>query len=144
MKPEKKIPPWKKISFRGGRNEMTHCITVNLVWFQKINECANISFWMISRKWLITWHKFKYNFQNCLIPLCGCVSIIESTSGFLIRCTIFNTDLTKPRWWIQRRRRTIVLNKCTGTLWESSEFFVAKGTLPTQNQFVASSEKDVK
>ena len=35
-------------------------------------------------------HKFKYNFQNCLNPLCSCGSSIESTSHFLLHCPIFH------------------------------------------------------
>ena len=35
-------------------------------------------------------HKFKYNFQNCLNPLCSCGSSIESTSHFLFHCPIFH------------------------------------------------------
>ena len=34
-------------------------------------------------------HKFKYNFQNCLNPLCSCGSSIKSTSHFLLHCAIF-------------------------------------------------------
>ena len=33
-------------------------------------------------------HKFKYNFQNCLNPLCSCGSSIESISDFLLHCPI--------------------------------------------------------
>ena len=33
--------------------------------------------------------KFKYNFQNCLNPLCSCDWSIESTSHFLLHCPIF-------------------------------------------------------
>ena len=35
-------------------------------------------------------HKFKYNFQNCLNPLCSCASSIESTSHFLFHCPKFH------------------------------------------------------
>ena len=35
-------------------------------------------------------HKFKYNFQNCLNPLCSCGSSMESTSHFLLHCPIFH------------------------------------------------------
>ena len=35
-------------------------------------------------------HKFKYNFQNCLNPLCSCGSSIETTSHFLLHCPIFH------------------------------------------------------
>ena len=35
-------------------------------------------------------HKFKYNFQNCLNPLCSCGSSIELTSHFLLHCPIFH------------------------------------------------------
>ena len=35
-------------------------------------------------------HKFKYNFQNCLNPLCSCGLSIESTSHFLLHCLIFH------------------------------------------------------
>ena len=35
-------------------------------------------------------HKFKYNFQNCLNPLCSCGSSIESTSHFLLHYPIFH------------------------------------------------------
>ena len=35
-------------------------------------------------------HKFKYNFPNCLNPLCSCNSSIESTSNFLLLCPIFH------------------------------------------------------
>ena len=48
---------------------------------------------------LITWlrlelshlreHKFNYNFQNCLNPLCSCDSSIELTSYFLLHCPVF-------------------------------------------------------
>ena len=34
-------------------------------------------------------HKVKYNFQNCLNPLCSCGSSIESTSHFFLHCPIF-------------------------------------------------------
>ena len=33
--------------------------------------------------------KFKYNFRNCLNPLCSCGSVIKSTSNFLLHCPIF-------------------------------------------------------
>ena len=33
--------------------------------------------------------KFKYNFRNCLNPLCSCGSVIKSTSHFLLHCPIF-------------------------------------------------------
>ena len=29
-------------------------------------------------------HKFSYNFQNCIIPLCSCGMDIESTSHFFL------------------------------------------------------------
>ena len=35
-------------------------------------------------------HKFKYNFQNYLNPLCSCGSNIESTSHFLLHCSILH------------------------------------------------------
>ena len=35
-------------------------------------------------------HKFKYNFQNCLNPLCSSGSSIESTYHFLLHCPIFH------------------------------------------------------
>ena len=35
-------------------------------------------------------HKFKYNFKNCLNPLCSCGLSIESTSHFLLHCPIFH------------------------------------------------------
>ena len=35
-------------------------------------------------------HKFKYNFQNCLNPLCSGGSSIESTFHFLLHCPIFH------------------------------------------------------
>ena len=34
--------------------------------------------------------KFKYNFRNCLNPLCSCGLSIESTSYFLLHCPIFH------------------------------------------------------
>ena len=34
--------------------------------------------------------KCKYNFQNCLNPLCSCGSSIESTSHFLLHCPAFH------------------------------------------------------
>ena len=37
-------------------------------------------------------HKFKYNFQNCLNPLCSCGSSIKSTSHFLLHCPIFHDN----------------------------------------------------
>ena len=38
-------------------------------------------------------HKFKYNYQNCLNPLCSCSSSIESTSHFLLHCPIFHDKI---------------------------------------------------
>ena len=38
-------------------------------------------------------HKFKYNFQNCLNPLCSCGSSIELTSHFLPHCPIFHDKI---------------------------------------------------
>ena len=35
-------------------------------------------------------HKFKYNFRNCLNPLCSCGLSIGSTSHFLLHCPIFH------------------------------------------------------
>ena len=41
-------------------------------------------------------HKFKYNFQICLIPLCSCGSSIASTSHFLLQCPIFHDKRHAP------------------------------------------------
>ena len=42
-------------------------------------------------------HKFKYNFQNCLNPLCSCgLRRIESTSHFLLYCPIFHDKRHLP------------------------------------------------
>ena len=38
-------------------------------------------------------HKFKFNFQNCLNPLCSCGSSFESTSYFLLHCPIFHDKI---------------------------------------------------
>ena len=49
---------------------------------------------LITQLWLelshLHEHKFKYNFKNCLNPLCSCGSSIESTSHFLLHCSIFH------------------------------------------------------
>ena len=37
-------------------------------------------------------HKFKYNLQDCLNPICSCGLDIESTSHFLLHCPIFNDE----------------------------------------------------
>ena len=37
-------------------------------------------------------HKFKYNFQDCLNPICSCGLDIESTSHFLLHCCTFNDE----------------------------------------------------
>ena len=37
-------------------------------------------------------HKFKYNFQDCLNPVCSCGLNIESTSHFLLHCPTFNDE----------------------------------------------------
>ena len=34
-------------------------------------------------------HKFKYNFQNCINPLCSCGMDIGSTSHFFLHCSSF-------------------------------------------------------
>ena len=39
-------------------------------------------------------HKFKYNFQNCLNPLCSCSSGIELISHFLLDCHTLLSTLT--------------------------------------------------
>ena len=41
-------------------------------------------------------HKFKYNFQHCLNPLCSCGSSIESTSHFVLHCPIFHDETYPP------------------------------------------------
>ena len=38
-------------------------------------------------------HKFEYNFQDCLNPICSCGLDIESTSRFLLHCPTFNDEL---------------------------------------------------
>ena len=35
-------------------------------------------------------HKFNYNFQNCVNPLCSCGMDIESTSHYFLRCPLFD------------------------------------------------------
>ena len=35
-------------------------------------------------------HKFNYNFQNCINPLCSCGMDIESTSHFFLYCPLFD------------------------------------------------------
>ena len=76
----------KKLFFRGGQNETAHYITVILVWFEKLYECADISFQMTSHGWLrldlinLSEQKFKYNLQNCLNSHCSYGSSIECTS----------------------------------------------------------------
>ena len=37
----------------------------------------------------LCYHKFKYNFQDSLNPLCNCGLISESTSHYLLRCPLF-------------------------------------------------------
>ena len=37
-------------------------------------------------------HKFEYNFQDCLNPICSCGLDIESTSRFLLHCPTFNDE----------------------------------------------------
>ena len=37
-------------------------------------------------------HKFNYNFQNCLNPLCSCDLSTDSTSHFLLHCAIFHDE----------------------------------------------------
>ena len=61
--------------------------------------------------------------------------------AFVSFVSFVSTDITKPRRWTQRRRQTIVLNKCAGALWESSKNFVVKGKFPTHSQFVVNREK---
>ena len=85
----------KKFSFRGGWNETAHYMTVNLVWFEKyirMGRCFLSDRFTRLRLELshLRKHKFKYNFQNCLNPLCSCGSSNELTSHFLLHCPIFN------------------------------------------------------
>ena len=34
-------------------------------------------------------HEFKFNFQNCLNPLCSCVLEVQSTIHFFVNCLFF-------------------------------------------------------
>ena len=38
-------------------------------------------------------HKFNYNFQNCINPLCSCGMDIESTSHFFLHCPLFDNKI---------------------------------------------------
>ena len=62
-------------------------------------------------------HKFKYNFQNCLNPLCSCGSSIESTSHFLLHCPIFHD-----------KRHTLLstLNNIDSKLLESNDSYLTQ------------------
>ena len=37
-------------------------------------------------------HKFRYNFKECLIPMCGCGIEIESTQHFFLRCHFYHVE----------------------------------------------------
>ena len=37
-------------------------------------------------------HRFRYNFQNCMNPLCFCSLEIEDTSHYLLHCHHFSQD----------------------------------------------------
>ena len=65
-------------------------------------------------------HKFKYNFQNCLNPLCSCGSSIESTSHFLLHCPIFHD-----------KRHTLLstLNNIDSKLLESNDSYLTQTLL---------------
>ena len=65
-------------------------------------------------------HKFKYNFQNCLNPLCSCGSSIESTSHFLRHCPIFHD-----------KRHTLLstLNNIDPKILESNDFYLTQTLL---------------
>ena len=41
-------------------------------------------------------HKFNYNFQNCINPLCSCGMDIESTSHFFLHCPLFDDKRITP------------------------------------------------
>ena len=65
-------------------------------------------------------HKFKYNFQNCLNPLCSCGSSIESTSHFLLHCPIFHD-----------KRHTLLstLNNIDSKILESNDSYLTQTLL---------------
>ena len=65
-------------------------------------------------------HKFKYNFQNCLNPLCSCGLSIESTSHFLLHCLIFHD-----------KRHTLLstLNNIDSKILESNDSYLTQTLL---------------
>ena len=65
-------------------------------------------------------HKFKYNFQNCLNPLCSCGSSIESTSHFLLHCFILHD-----------KRHTLLstLNNIDSKILESNDSYLTQTLL---------------
>ena len=46
-----------------------NCIGLNLLGLSHLNE-----------------HRFNYNFQNCINPLCTCSQEVESTAHFFLHC----------------------------------------------------------
>ena len=62
-------------------------------------------------------HKFKYNFQNCLNPLCSRDSSIELTSHFLLHCPIFND---------KRHTLPSTLNKIDCKILESTDSYLTQ------------------
>ena len=65
-------------------------------------------------------HKFKYNFQNCLNPLCSCGSSIESTSHFLLHCPIFHD---------RSQNLLITLNNIDSKVLESNDSYLTETLL---------------
>ena len=56
-------------------------------------------------------HKFKYNFQNCLNPLCSCGLTIESTTYFLLHCPILNDKRHRLHLFQNIRVNRFLFNK---------------------------------
>ena len=69
---------------------------------------------------LLREHKFKYNFQNYLNPLCSCGSSIETTAHFLLHCPIFHD-----------KRHTLLstLNNIDSKLLESNDSYLTQTLL---------------
>ena len=65
-------------------------------------------------------HKFKYNFQNCINPLCSCGSSIESSSHFLLHCPIFHDKI---------HTLSSTLNNIDSKILESTDSYVTQSLL---------------
>ena len=95
----------------------------------------------------LRYHKFRHNFQDCINPICVCGLEIETTTHFLLHCSLFQSarqslliDIKKIDESILKKRDELIIKTL---LYGNDKFDLScnKSVISSTIEFIVSTER---